>query len=275
MDISGTALVTGASRGIGRAVAIELARRGFDVVATMRNPDDGADLPAQAPGRLTVWRMDVTDPATVVVPDDLKVLVNNAGVDVDHVPLEHSDPEAWRQMFETNVMGTVHTCRAAIPVLRANAPGVICNVTSSSLLAPVPFYAGYRGTKAAVSALCDSLRVEMALFGVRVVEVLPGPVDTDMFQVTKGLGPAAQYPLYRAMAEAAEEGRRMSADPLVVPPAEAAVAIADAILDDDGPMRYSCDPLGTGLVDMWRQHDDETLYSMIGGPMAAAAHRVE
>lgn len=275
MEIGGTALVTGASRGIGRALAVELAVRGFDVVAAMRNPADGADLPALVaaagagtvgtPGTISVVRMDVTDPATVAVPGNLRVLVNNAGLDVDHTPVEHADAGAWRAMFETNVMGVLATCQAAIPVLRANAPGVIANVTSSSILAPVAFYAGYRGTKAAVSALCDTLRVEMAPFGVRVVEILPGPVDTDMFQVTRGVGPAARYDLYRATAEAAEEGRRLHADPMVVTPAAAAVAIADALLDDGGPMRHSCDPLGTGLLDVWRQSSDEDLYQMIAG----------
>ena len=262
MEIGGTALVTGASRGIGRAVAVELAARGFAVVAGMRNPDDGADL---AGGRITVERIDVTDPATISLPTDLRVLVNNAGVDLDHTPLEHTDVDAWRAMFETNVLGVVHTTRAAIPVLRANAPAVIATVTSSSILASVPFYAGYRGTKAAVSALCDTLRAEMAPFGVRVVEILPGPVDTDMFQVTQGLGPAARYDAYRTMAEAAEEGRRLHADPMVVTPAAAAVAIVDALLDDGGPMRYGCDPLGTGVLDLWRQHDDEALFEMMGG----------
>jgi uncharacterized protein (TIGR00369 family) len=271
MDIGGSALVTGASRGIGRAVAVELAQRGFDVVAAMRTPADGADLPALAAegagggGRITVVGMDVTDPGSISVPDDLRVLVNNAGLDVDHTPVEHADASAWRDMFETNVIGTLHMCQAAIPVLRDNAPGVIANLTSSSILAPVAFYAGYRGTKAAVSAMCDTLRVELAPFGVRIVEILPGPVDTDMFQVTRGVGPAARHALYRAMAEAAEEQRRLFADPMVVPASVAAVAITDALLDDGGPMRYSCDPLGTGLLDMWRQNDDEALYRMVGG----------
>lgn len=271
MDIGGSALVTGASRGIGRAVAVELAQRGFDVVAAMRTPADGADLPALAAegagggGRITVVGMDVTDPGSISVPGDLRVLVNNAGLDVDHTPVEHADVSAWRNMFETNVIGTLHMCQAAIPVLRDNAPGVIANLTSSSILAPVAFYAGYRGTKAAVSAMCDTLRVELAPFGVRVVEILPGPVDTDMFQVTRGVGPAARHALYRAMAEAAEEQRRLFADPMVVPASVAAASIADALLDDGGPMRYSCDPLGTGLLDMWRQNDDEALYRMVGG----------
>ena len=275
MDIGGTALVTGASRGIGRAVAVELARRGFDVVAAMRNPDDGADLVDLVGPRLTVERMDVTDPATIALPDDLRVLVNNAGLDLDHTPLEHTDVDAWRAMFETNVLGVVHMCKAAIPVLRANAPGVIANVTSSSILAPVPFYAGYRGTKAAVSALCDTLRAELAPFGVRVVEILPGPVDTDMFQVTRGLGAAGRYDLYRAMAEAAEEGRRLHADPMVATPDAAAAAIADALLDDGGPMRYGCDPLGTGVLDLWRQHDDEALYEMVNGSPGPAGEPSE
>ncbi|HMG40374.1 MAG TPA: SDR family NAD(P)-dependent oxidoreductase [Acidimicrobiales bacterium] len=263
---AGSALVTGASRGIGRAVAVELAERGFDVVAAMRDPADGKDLVG---GRMTVARMDVTDPSTIVIPDDLRVLVNNAGVDHDHTPVEHADPAAWRAMFETNVMGVLHVTQAAVPVLRANAPAVVCNVTSSSILAPVAFYAGYRASKAAVSAVCDGLRTELAPFGVRVVEILPGPVDTDMFRVTAGEPPAARFELYREMAEAGAEGRRLYADPLVVPPAQAASDIVDALLDDDGPMRHSCDPVGKGLLDLWRQTDDESLYQLVTGAPAA------
>jgi NAD(P)-dependent dehydrogenase (short-subunit alcohol dehydrogenase family) len=268
MQVDGSALVTGASRGIGRAVAVALADRGFDVVATMRDLAAGDGLAEETTGRLTVARMDVTDPRSITVPDDLRVLVNNAGVDLDHTPLEHADPEAWRAMFETNVLGVVNTLQPAIPVLRANAPAVICTITSSSILASVPFYGGYRGTKAAVSALGDSLRAEMAPFGVRVVEILPGPIDTDMFQDSTGPNPAARYGRYAAMAAAADERRRAHADPMVIPPAEAATAIVDAILDDDGPMRYGCDPLGNGLLDLWRQSDDETLYRLIAAPLA-------
>ena len=79
MEAKGTAVVTGASRGIGRAVAIELAERGFDVVATMRDVSVGADLADMAGGRLRVERLDVTDPESIELPDTLRVLVNNAG----------------------------------------------------------------------------------------------------------------------------------------------------------------------------------------------------
>ena len=258
-------MVTGASRGIGRAVASELARRGFDVVATMRDPGGAGELEPAGKGRLRRARLDVTDPATFDLPDDLRVLVNNAGVDSRYLPVEHADLGDWRDLFETNVLGVVAVTKAAIPVLRANRPAVVCNVTSSSILAAVPFYSAYRATKAAVSALSDTLRVELAPFGVRVVEILPGPVDTDMFRLSQGEADAAGFDGYRRMAERAAELRAQSADPMVVAPAVAAARIVDAILDDGGPMRHGCDPLADGLLDVWRRSDDEAMFAMIAG----------
>jgi NAD(P)-dependent dehydrogenase (short-subunit alcohol dehydrogenase family) len=264
VDTKGSALVTGASRGIGRSIAIELAHRGFDTIATMRNPDDGADLIGATHGRLTVTRMDVTDPATYELPGDLRVLVNNAGVDSDYLPVEHSSLDDWRSLFETNVLGLVGITMAAIPTLRANRPAVVCNISSSSILACVPFYSAYRATKAAVSAFGDSLRVELAPSGIRVVEILPGPIDTDMFQLSTGDQAAARFDLYRPMADQAAKLREESADPLVSPPADAAALIADAILEDSGPMRYGCDPLSIGLLDLWRDSDDEAMFNLTG-----------
>ncbi|MGB7052451.1 MAG: SDR family NAD(P)-dependent oxidoreductase [Acidimicrobiales bacterium] len=265
MDIKGSALVTGASRGIGRAVAVELADRGFEVVATMRDPDGGAGLVEASSGRLRVARLDVTDPATYDLPDDLRVLVNNAGVDSEYLPVEHSDLDDWRALFETNVLGVVALTKAAIPTLRSNRPAVICNVTSSSILATVPFYSAYRATKAAVSALSDTLRIELAPSGIRVVEIMPGPIDTDMFRLSQGKPPAARFERYRAMAERASRLRAESADPMVADPMAAAARIADAILEDTGRMRHGCDPLSDGLVDIWRRSDDEAMFAMTTG----------
>jgi NAD(P)-dependent dehydrogenase (short-subunit alcohol dehydrogenase family) len=264
MEINGSALVTGASRGIGRAVALELARRGFDTIATMRDPAAGSGMAEQAAGRLQVRRLDVTDPATFELPDDLRVLVNNAGVDSDYLPVEHAEIGDWRRMFETNVFGTVALTSAAIPTLRDNRPSVACMITSSSIIAAVPFYSAYRASKAAVSAFCDSLRVEVAPFGIRVVEIMPGPVDTDMFRLSAGDMDAARFPEYRALADIAGELRRAHADPRVVEPAAAASAIVDAIVDPSGPMRYGCDPVSDELIDLWRQSDDETVFALTG-----------
>ena len=267
MDAGGVAVVTGASRGIGRAVALELARRGFDAVATMRNPADGAALAAEAPdadGTLRVAALDVTRPETIELPEGLRVLVNNAGVERPHLPFEETPIELWREMFETNVFGLVAVTRKAIPRLRAAGGGVLCNVTSSSLFAPVPFYGPYRASKAAVSAIGESLRTELAPFGIRVLEIVPGPIDTDMLQGSAEPPDALRYDDYRPMAERAHQGRLNVGD-MVTSTEDAAGAIVDTILDDDAPLRHGCDPLGSGLLDAWRGQSDEALMrSMLG-----------
>jgi NAD(P)-dependent dehydrogenase (short-subunit alcohol dehydrogenase family) len=264
MDTHGSALVTGASRGIGRAVALELAARGFDTVATMRDPAAGSTMPSETDGRITVRRLDVTDPSTFELPEDLRVLVNNAGIDTDYLPVEHAVIDDWRRLFETNVFGVVALTAAAIPTLRANQPSVVCTITSSSIIASVPFYSAYRASKAAVSAFDDSLRVEVAPFGIRVVEILPGPIDTDMFRLSTGEMVAARFENYRALAEVSETLRSQHADPRVVDAAQAAHAVVDAIVDSSGPMRYGCDPVSLELLDLWRQCDDETVFTMTG-----------
>jgi NAD(P)-dependent dehydrogenase (short-subunit alcohol dehydrogenase family) len=253
-------LVTGASRGIGRGVALELAARGFDVLAGMRNPADGADL--EGLDRVRVVRLDVTDAASVAIPDDLTVLVNNAGYDADHAPVEHADVDAWRRMLETNVIGVLNVTRAALATLRANVPSVVATVTSSSILMPVPFYAGYRASKAAASALCDSLRMEVEGLGVRVLEIMPGPIDTDMWRhEVASTSPAEQYPVYRDMGVRATEARDLGAVPMLSTTAKAAAEIVDAILAEGGPMRRGCDPMSHALIDTWRSSADEDLYA--------------
>ncbi len=210
------------------------------------------------------------------MPGDLRVLVNNAGIDTDYLPVEHANIDDWRRMFETNVFGVVAMTAAAIPTLRANQPSVVCTITSSSIIAAVPFYSAYRASKAAVSAFGDSLRVEVAPFGIRVVEILPGPVDTDMFRLSAGEQEATRFADYAALAEVAATLRKEHADPRVVAPAEAAAAVVDAILDASGPMRYGCDPISLELLDLWRQCDDETIFTMTGrsvlDQVAASGH---
>lgn len=264
MEPRGSALITGASRGIGRAVAVELAQRGWDVVATMRDPAAGEGLADLGGGRIRVAALDVTDPGSIEIPDDLTVLVNNAGAEDIHVPIEHADLDRWRAMFEVNVFGVVAVARAAIPALKRNAPSAIATVTSSSIFGIVPFYGEYRASKAAASSIAETLRVELAGFGVRSIEILPGPIDTDMFAGSRTPLAAAEFDDYRAMALRSMELKTQHADPMLEPVDRAAAAICDAIADDDGPMRSSCDPLGTGMLEMWRGSDDEAMYRLTG-----------
>ena len=250
MQAEGVALVTGASRGIGRAVALELAAAGFDVVAAMRNPADGADLEAAGTGSIRSVRLDVDDPTTMEIPDELAVLVNNAGIERQYLPVESTPSDDWRSVFETNVFGLIELTSRAIPTLRANGGGVICNVTSSAVLSAIPFYSVYRASKAAVSAFSETLRLEVAPFGIRVVEVLPGPIQTDMLDRSERVPEASGIPGYEAMADAMFQGRMSIADQ-TTPVAVAAANIVGAILDDGAPLKQACDELATSLLAAW------------------------
>lgn len=246
MKIRGPALVTGASRGLGRATALALAARGFDVIATMRDPSAGDDLPARGGGRIRVARLDLERSETMSAPDDLQVLVHNAGVETRWLPVEHTPLEAWRRVFETNLFGLAELTRRAVPALRAGG-GVVCCVTSAALLFPMPFFSVYRASKAAVQALGESLAAELAEHDVRVLEVMPGPIDTDMLAGVGGAVEAQQHAAYARLARWAAQGRRAS-ETRKTPAPEAARRIVDAILDEDGPHRVACDPVGEALL---------------------------
>jgi NAD(P)-dependent dehydrogenase (short-subunit alcohol dehydrogenase family) len=258
MKAEGIAFVTGASRGMGSAIALELASRGFEVWASMREPDHGAALAARAASagaNLRVVRLDVTRPDTIDLPDGMRVLVNNAGLDGSQLPVEFTPLEEWRTLFETNLFGLLEVTRRAIPKLRARG-GVVCNIGSASVLVPMPFFAAYRASKAAVSALGESLRTELAPFGVRVLEVLPGAIGTDMFARSERPPEAGGRAGYAEMAERVHQARRNSAS-TPTSAERAASAIADAILDDSAPLRVAPDPMGAGLLATWRALDDE------------------
>ncbi len=220
MEAGGTALVTGAGRGIGRAVALELQRRGFEVVATMRDVAAGKDLDG-----MRVQFLDVNEPETMELPSELTVLVNNAGVESDNLPLEMMPSAAWRMLFETNVFGLIEVTKRAVPIMRANGGGVICNIT------------------------------EVAQFGIRVVEVMPGPIETDMLATSDRPAAAIAHERYRALAEKMWAGRQAIRSQYT-PADEAARRVVDAICDDDGPLRYGCDDLSEGMLAGWNTTDN-------------------
>jgi NAD(P)-dependent dehydrogenase (short-subunit alcohol dehydrogenase family) len=225
----------------------------------MRRPEDGDALPEAARsrgGRLRVEALDVNDPASIRIPEGLRLLVNNAGVDPPYLPVEHLSMNDWRAVFETNFFGLLEVTRRAIPVLRGAGGGVVCNITSASLLAPVPFFAAYRASKAAVSALGETLRAELANFGIRVVEILPGPIETDMLRDSDRVPEASAHAAYRAQAELSHQGRK-SVSGNTTPADVAASAVADAIHDDDAPLRNPGDPLGAALLSTWSEGRDE------------------
>jgi NAD(P)-dependent dehydrogenase (short-subunit alcohol dehydrogenase family) len=167
-------LITGCSSGFGLETAKLFLERGWNVVATMRNPK--ADI-LPASDRLTILPLDVTDPASVEnaigQAGEIDVLVNNAGFGAG-VPVELIEFETGRQLFETNTLGTLAMLQAVLPRFRERRHGTIINVTSTVTLRPLPLVSVYRASKAAVNALTESLAAEVEPFGIRVHIVLPG-----------------------------------------------------------------------------------------------------
>jgi len=182
-----TAVVTGASSGIGAAIARRLVRDGHQVLAAARREDRLARLAAETGVRPV--RLDITDPASVrALADsltDLDLLVNNAGGAVGADPVESGDPAGWRLMFEVNVLGTLRVSQALLPLLRAGDGGTIVNVTSTAAFVNYEGGAGYSAAKHAEHALTETLRLELAGQPVRVVEIAPGMVRTDEFALKR------------------------------------------------------------------------------------------
>lgn len=179
MSTRPTALVTGASRGIGRAVAEDLART-HHVVLVGRDRD-ALDQVAGSLDSAEVVVLDVSDETDVDaadLPEELDVLVHAAGVSVQGT-VEEVSRSAWREVFETNVFGVAHLTARLLPALRA-ARGTVVLVNSGAGLFSTPGNGVYSGSKFALRTLGDCLREEEREHGVRVVSVHPGIVDTDM-----------------------------------------------------------------------------------------------
>jgi NADP-dependent 3-hydroxy acid dehydrogenase YdfG len=180
-------VVTGASSGIGAAAARRLAAEGYDVVAAARRKDR-LDALAAACGARPV-ELDVTDEASVAALadslDSCHVLVNNAGGAFGLEPVESADEDAWRRMWEVNVLGMMRVTRALLPKLEASGDGVIVTVTSTAGHGVYEGGAGYAAAKHAETAVSETLRLELCGRPVRVVEIAPGMVATEEFSLNR------------------------------------------------------------------------------------------
>jgi len=196
-------LVTGANRGIGRAlVHALLARGGRKVYAAARRPDSLADLVAGAPDRVVPLRLDVTQAAQVrqaaEQAGDADLLVNNAAI-LGYAFAGFEDPlwlDAARQEYETNVVGALRVSQAFAPVLARNGGGAIVNLSSVAGLVGMPPVLTYSSTKAALHSLTQSTRQMLREQGTRVFGVYPGPVETEM---------AAELPMEKTSAAVVAE----------------------------------------------------------------------
>lgn len=189
-----TAVVTGASSGIGAATARALAAQGFHVVCAARRTDRIEELAAEIGGEAITC--DVTDDASVAalaaaVPT-CDVLVNNAGGAVGADRVDSADLDGWQWMYDINVLGLVRVTKALLPALRASGDGVIVNVGSTAGRWAYEGGAGYTAAKHAVKVVSETLRLELNGEPIRICEVAPGMVRTDEFAVNRFGGDQAK-----------------------------------------------------------------------------------
>ncbi|MEP7090712.1 MAG: SDR family oxidoreductase [Nocardioidaceae bacterium] len=200
-----SAVVTGASSGIGAATARHLAAEGFQVFCAARREDRVAALAEEIGG--TPVRCDVTDPDDVaalaaLVGPRLDVLVNNAGGAFGSSPVTEADAGEWRRMFEVNVIGLMQVTKALVPALIASGAGVILNVGSTAGRIAYEGGAGYTVAKHGTQVVSETLRLELYDQPVRVCEVAPGMVRTDEFGLVRFGGDQAKADaVYAGVAE--------------------------------------------------------------------------
>jgi NADP-dependent 3-hydroxy acid dehydrogenase YdfG len=227
-----TAVVTGASSGIGAATARALANAGFHVVLGARRVQRCAEIAAEIDG--TALPLDVTDTASVTAFADAipeaRLLVNNAGGAKGLAPVAEADENDWRWMFETNVIGTLRVTQALLPKLLASGDGHIVTITSIAALEAYDNGAGYTGAKAAQAMLHRSLRGELLGQPVRLTEILPGMVETEFSLVRfdgdadradgvyRGLTPLTADDVAEVIAFAATRPSHVNLDQIVLKP---------------------------------------------------------
>ncbi len=256
------ALITGASKGIGREIALSLARAGHDVVATMRNPAgcDLADIATRENLSITVAELDVDDDASVArlfateaaKPDSLDILVNNAGILTINAVEDESMAE-MQAVMNTNYFGTVRCMKAVAPAMRERGSGLIINI--SSIAGRISMFAlgSYAASKYAVEAMSEAFAQELAPFGVRVALVEPGIIATSMA--------VANLPRPNADSAYPHGGRMLAfyAETPVSgpPPSVVADAVMDIVSGKTTAFRTPCGPDAAGFLQLRGSLTDE------------------
>lgn len=257
------ALVTGSSSGFGLTTCELLAARGHEVLAAVRDPQGAHALreaAERAGGRIEIVAMDVRDDDSVstcvraaLETGALDLLVNNAGVSM-LAAVETGDLDTARDVFETNLWGSLRTTRAVLPSMRERGRGVIVNVTSIAARIPGVMYAGwYAASKHAIGTLSEALSMEVAPLGIRVVCVEPGFYDTGIGRTYAQSDPDDPYRADRDWVARYQE-RSISSGPSDCTPV--AEAIIRALEDPDCPLHL---PVG---------QDAEFLTQTIASPVA-------
>ena len=256
-----TILITGASSGIGKETAKLFAARGWQVIATMRNPQESGDLACLDNVFLT--KLDVTDSESIAKAVEaglerfgkIDALLNNAGYGA-YGPLEASTMERIRRQFDTNVIGLLETTKAVLPHLRKQGSGTIINISSIGGQMAFPLGSLYHGTKFAVEGLSESLYYELEAVGIRVKLVEPGMIATDFagrsFDMANDESLSGYQPVVKGLFGSWSKELKTS-EPIVV-----AEVIWKAATDGASTLRYRAGADAEELLNRRKLVDDAT-----------------
>jgi len=270
-----TWFITGTSSGFGRLLTERLLELGDRVAATLRSPEALGELPAVYGDRLWVGELDVTDRAQArrVVDDafdalgTIEVVVNNAGYGL-FASVEEATDEQIETVIDTNLLGSIHVIRAALPHLRAQGRGRILQVSTSGGQTTYPNFSYYHASKWGIEGFCETIAREIAPFGIDVTIVEPGATPTGF---GSALATAPIMPEYDDT-PAGEVRRALAHGSFAVPndPEKIAHAMIDLVESGKTPLRL---PLGSdtyehvraSLVARLDEHDAqrETAYSVV------------
>jgi NAD(P)-dependent dehydrogenase (short-subunit alcohol dehydrogenase family) len=213
------AIVTGAGRGIGKSIAIELASKGAQVCVVSRTQKEIQDTATQVralKGRVYAKNMDVADRGAVenFVSEliskfgRIDILVNNAGILGPIGPIETNDAKSWGETMRINVEGVFLFCKFAIPIMKERRRGKIINLSGSGAPNPYPMFTAYSASKNAVLGFTQTLAAELRRFNIQVNAVAPGPISTRMQDEILSASQAGEST--RAMARSIKRGRGAS-----------------------------------------------------------------
>ncbi|MFT7221003.1 MAG: NAD(P)-dependent dehydrogenase (short-subunit alcohol dehydrogenase family) [Candidatus Azotimanducaceae bacterium] len=264
------AVVTGTSTGIGLTTSLFLAKKGYKVFAGMRNTAKADALKTAAAADdlpIEIVQLDVCDAASVksafaeiTKTGPVDVLINNAGIGGSG-PLELTPEDEHRQMFETNYFGALACIQAVLPEMRERKTGCIVNITSAVGLLATPNQIAYSASKWALECLGEALAHEVYRFGVRVVNVEPGVIMTNIFENSaeqSHYDKASPYqPIMRRNGKIFAAGFKRA-----VPADVVAEKIYEAITTDDYKLRWPVGPDAEGMMDARNKLSSEEWISM-------------
>jgi len=250
------AVITGTSTGIGLTTSLHMARNGYRVFAGMRNVAKADALRTAAEAEalpVEIVQLDICDPdsvtaafASVLETGPVDVLVNNAGIG-GASPLELTPEAEHKQMFETNYFGAVRCIQAVLPSMRERRSGCIVNITSAVGLQATPNQIAYSASKWALECLGEALAHEVYRFGVRVVNVEPGVIMTNIFEnsaeQTRYDKTSPYQPIMRRNGKVFAAGFKRA-----VPPERVAEVILEAIESDEYQLRWPVGPDAEGFL---------------------------